>query len=50
VTPLAIGLVLVVSVIHASWNFLSKQVAGGTAFIWVVAAMMVAGILGLTFG
>jgi uncharacterized membrane protein len=37
--PLALVLVLASSVVHATWNLLSKKVNGGIPFIWLVAAL-----------
>ncbi|MEV0582994.1 DMT family transporter [Nonomuraea sp. NPDC050310] len=39
-SPLALGLVLVAAVAHASWNLLSKQAAklDGLVFVWMVGA------------
>jgi len=40
--PLALALVLASSVVHATWNLLSKKVNGGIPFIWLVAALATA--------
>jgi len=40
--PLALVLVLASSVVHATWNLLSKKVNGGIPFIWLVAALATA--------
>ncbi|HUY99665.1 MAG TPA: DMT family transporter [Thermomicrobiaceae bacterium] len=34
-SPLALALILVAAVIHASWNLLVKRVDGGPAFVWL---------------
>ena len=35
VTALALGLVLVSAVLHATWNLLAKRVGSGAAFLWL---------------
>jgi drug/metabolite transporter (DMT)-like permease len=37
VTPLALGLILTASCIHASWNLLAKRAGGGAAFVWAAS-------------
>lgn len=41
-TGLALALVLGAAAIHASWNYLLKTSGGGTAFVWLFAAVSVA--------
>jgi drug/metabolite transporter (DMT)-like permease len=38
-TGLALGLVLLSAVFHATWNLLAKRVQGGAAFLWLFAAL-----------
>ncbi len=38
-TALALSLILVAAFIHASWNFFLKRSGGGTAFVWLFAAL-----------
>ncbi|SDE97141.1 DMT family transporter [Sporomusa acidovorans] len=38
-TELAIVLVLIAAFGHATWNYLAKKACGGTAFIWLFAAL-----------
>jgi uncharacterized membrane protein len=38
-TPLALTLILISAVIHASWNLLAKRAAGGAAFVWLFCAL-----------
>lgn len=38
-TGLAVLLVLIAAVAHASWNYLAKKASGGTAFIWLFASL-----------
>ncbi len=35
-TPVALGLILLAAICHATWNLLVKRAAGGAAFIWLV--------------
>jgi drug/metabolite transporter (DMT)-like permease len=37
VSSLALGLVLIAAVAHASWNFLAKTAGGGATFAWLCA-------------
>jgi drug/metabolite transporter (DMT)-like permease len=39
VSSLALGLVLVAAIAHATWNVLVKRVAGGTTFLWLFEAL-----------
>jgi drug/metabolite transporter (DMT)-like permease len=39
VTALALGLVVIAAVCHATWNLVTKRVAGGPAFAWVFTSM-----------
>lgn len=36
---LALALILISAIAHASWNLLAKRAAGGTPFIWLFCAM-----------
>jgi len=38
-TAFALALILAAAVIHASWNFFLKRSGGGTAFVWLFAAL-----------
>jgi drug/metabolite transporter (DMT)-like permease len=38
-TELALGLVLVSAVFHATWNLAAKRSGGGVAFVWLFSAM-----------
>jgi drug/metabolite transporter (DMT)-like permease len=38
-TSLAVGMVLVAAFMHAFWNFLSKQVNGGTPSVWLFSTV-----------
>jgi multidrug transporter EmrE-like cation transporter len=38
-TGLAFVLVLIAAFSHATWNYLAKKACGGTAFIWLFAAL-----------
>ncbi|NLG67954.1 MAG: EamA family transporter [Firmicutes bacterium] len=38
-SALALGLLLVAAFGHATWNFLAKRAAGGTAFVWLFSAL-----------
>jgi drug/metabolite transporter (DMT)-like permease len=38
-TGLAVGLVLISAVMHATWNFLAKQVGGGMAVVWLFSTI-----------
>jgi drug/metabolite transporter (DMT)-like permease len=38
-TPLALILILISAVIHATWNLLAKRAAGGVAFVWLFCAL-----------
>lgn len=38
-TESAIVLILIAAFAHATWNYLAKKVCGGTAFIWLFAAL-----------
>ena len=40
-TSLAVGLILIAAVLHASWNFLAKHAAGGAVFTWLFGVMAV---------
>ncbi len=40
-TPLALGLVLVAALLHASWNLLAKRARGGAEFVWLFASITV---------
>jgi drug/metabolite transporter (DMT)-like permease len=42
VTGLALGVVLLSAVAHASWNFIAKRAAGGPAFNWLFDLLSVA--------
>lgn len=39
-TQIALGLVLVSAVLHATWNLLSKRANGGLPFIWLFSFLM----------
>ena len=49
-TALALAFVLIAAFLHASWNLLAKRVAGGLAFIWLVAAVASVVYLPLSVG
>jgi drug/metabolite transporter (DMT)-like permease len=34
-TPLALVLVLISALLHATWNYLAKRAGGGTVFVWM---------------
>lgn len=38
-SPLALALVLVAAVVHATWNLLAKRVGGGAPFVWLFGAL-----------
>lgn len=38
-TESAIAFILIAAFAHATWNYLSKKACGGTAFIWLFAAL-----------
>jgi membrane protein YdbS with pleckstrin-like domain len=38
-TGLAFILILIAAFSHATWNYLAKKACGGTAFIWLFAAL-----------
>ena len=38
-TALALALILVAAVVHASWNYLLKRSGGGTVFVWMFASL-----------
>lgn len=41
-TGVALGLILIAAIAHATWNLLAKKACGGTAFIWLFTGMAVA--------
>ena len=41
--PVALGLVLVAAVLHATWNLCAKRAGGGLPFVWLVGALICAG-------
>ncbi|HEY9641337.1 MAG TPA: DMT family transporter [Coleofasciculaceae cyanobacterium] len=38
-TVLALGLVLLSALVHASWNLFAKRAGGGAAFVWLFASL-----------
>jgi len=38
-TAFALALILIAAIIHATWNFFLKRSGGGTAFVWLFAAL-----------
>jgi drug/metabolite transporter (DMT)-like permease len=41
--PVALALVLVAAVLHATWNLCAKRAGGGLPFVWLVGAVICAG-------
>jgi drug/metabolite transporter (DMT)-like permease len=41
-TPVALALVLIAAVLHATWNYCAKRASGGLPFVWVVNALICA--------
>ncbi len=44
-TALALSLILVAAVLHATWNLCAKRAGGGLPFVWLVGAIICTGYL-----
>src|SRR4051812_2247897 len=40
-TAFALGLILIAAVLHATWNFCTKQAGGGLPWVWLVGMVIV---------
>jgi len=50
VTTLALTLILVAALLHATWNYCAKRAGGGLPFVWIVGAIICTGYVPVLTG